>query len=143
ASVLVEPGHRAFKLASALLLALVDGIMVLSKEEQRQWQTFCRRPPAFTVKNPYVRKLPPESPEPVRSSASMRILFVGRLIEEKGVFDLVEAFSQVLEQAQCDLVLVGTGEQEDRLRNRIYDLGLEDHVIMTGHLSGPPLIDSY
>jgi glycosyltransferase involved in cell wall biosynthesis len=143
ASVLVEPGHRAFKLVSALLLGLVDGIMVLSTEEQRQWQTFRRRPPIFTVKNPYVRSLPTDASEPMPISADMRVLFVGRLIEEKGVFDLVEAFSQILEQTQCDLVLVGAGEHEDRLRNRIRNLGLEDHVTMRGYLSGPALMDSY
>lgn len=141
AFVLVERGHRTFKLVTALLLSFVDGIMVLSKEEQSEWQTFRSRPPIFTVKNPYVRSLPTDSP--MRTPADMRILFVGRLIEEKGVFDLVEAFSQVLEQTQCDLVVVGAGEQEDRLRNRIYDLGLEDHVTMTGYLGGPALIDTY
>src|SRR5829696_288974 len=53
ASRLTEPGNRAFKLANGILLSLVDGIMVLSSEEKRQWQAFRRNTPVFTVKNPY------------------------------------------------------------------------------------------
>jgi len=44
ASTLDGPGAWALKLATRLLLALVDGVMVLSTEEQRQWQAFRRHP---------------------------------------------------------------------------------------------------
>jgi glycosyltransferase involved in cell wall biosynthesis len=144
-ATLVERGHHAFKLATAVLLRLVDGVMVLSTEEQRQWQAFGRRPPVFTVKNPYVGANPPDSPAPVAASATAmpRVLFVGRLLEEKGIFDLVEAFPQVLEQAGCELIVVGDGEKEDELRGRIRSLGLEDRVAMAGYLSGSELSLEY
>jgi glycosyltransferase involved in cell wall biosynthesis len=143
-SWLVEPGRHAFKLATALLLASVDGIMVLSKEEQRQWQTFRPRPPVFTVKNPYVSVFPTTSPNSASTlGPSPRVLFVGRLIETKGIFELVEAFPSVLEQTPCRLVLVGEGARELELRQRIHRLGLEDHVTIPGYLSGSDLGDQY
>jgi glycosyltransferase involved in cell wall biosynthesis len=142
-SSLIEAGHRVFKLATAVLLALVDGVMVLSTEEQRQWHAFRRRPPVFTVKNPYVRL----SSSPRRSTSTStpraRALFVGRLMSEKGVFDIVEALPEVLEQTECDLVIVGEGNQEQELRDRIRRLGLRDHVTMTGYLAGSELTDIY
>jgi glycosyltransferase involved in cell wall biosynthesis len=143
-SALIEPGACAFKLGTAALLALVDGVMVLSTEEQRDWQAFRARPPVLTVKNPYVRAFPSASVEQQRAHThSDRLLFVGRLIEEKGVFDLVEAFANVHRQTHCKLVIVGEGERERELRQRIHALGLEDAVTMVGYLSSSALYDRY
>jgi glycosyltransferase involved in cell wall biosynthesis len=139
ASRLVEPGHRPFKLATAALLALVDGVMVLSTEEQAEWRAFRVRPPVFTVKNPYVRSsISAKRPRDCSPEAA-RILFVGRLLEEKGIFDLVDAFAAVVEQTPCTLVFVGLGKDDRRLRERIHRLGLNDHVAVKGYLEGAEL----
>ena len=61
-----------------------------------------------------------------------RALFVGRLIEEKGIFDVVEAFADVVEQTQCHLVIVGEGDQEIELRNRIQRLNLAGPMVCWG-----------
>jgi glycosyltransferase involved in cell wall biosynthesis len=117
---------------------------VLSTEEQGQWEAFRRHPPVFTVKNPYVRVFSSHSPASTTASAlGARALFVGRLIEEKGIFDVVEALPVVLEQTPCELVLVGQGDQESQIRARIRHLGLEDHVTLPGYLSGPALSARY
>jgi glycosyltransferase involved in cell wall biosynthesis len=144
ASRLAQPGHRAFKLATAALLALVDGVLVLSTEEQRQWQAFRPGRPVFTVKNPYIRNSSSTAREDVKTSTERpRVLFVGRLKKEKGVFDLVEAMPHVLARADCDLVVVGDGGQERKLRDQIGRLGLQDHVIMAGYLAGSDLSREY
>jgi glycosyltransferase involved in cell wall biosynthesis len=143
-SRLVEPGSHAFKLVTAGLLALVDGIMVLSTQEQHEWEAFRRHPPVFTVKNPYVRE-PALSPDLGRTLVAERpqLLFVGRLIEEKGIFDLVDALRLVLQQEKCHLIVVGEGELEPKLNERIRHLGLEEHVRRTGYLSGADLHHEY
>ncbi len=140
---LVEPGHHVFKRATAAVVALVDGLLVLSTEEQRQWQAFRRRPPVFTVKNPYVSAFTPatntdRSPGPVP-----QVLFVGRLIAEKGVFELLDAFAEVVEQVNSELVLVGSGDQEQELRHRINRLGLTGKVTLGGYRSGSALEACY
>jgi len=71
------------------------------------------------------------------------VLFVGRLLEEKGIFDLVEAFAAVVEQTPCRLVFVGRGEDDRRLRERIHRLGLNDHVAVKGYLEGADLSRVY
>lgn len=135
---------RVFKLATRILLALIDGIMVLSTEEQRQFRTFHPGLPVFTVRNPYISVFQSGSPER-RNAHPPRphVLFVGRIIKEKGVSELVEAFAEVVKQTQCDLVMVGEGDQERHLRERIKNLGLKNCVVMPGYLSGSALIDKY
>jgi glycosyltransferase involved in cell wall biosynthesis len=145
-SELVEPGGQAFKAATALLLTLVDAVLVLSTEEQRQWQAFRQRPQVFTVKNPYVSLFSSEGSDRTNSSVSgVRALFVGRLMREKGIFELVEAFADVLQRMECKLVIVGEGgdAEASELRDRIRSLGLENHVTMPGYLSGPELRNVY
>ena len=145
ASRLAEPGNHAFKAATAALLALVDGIMVLSTEEQRQLEAFRDRPPVFTVKNPYVRFHLAGSPSAAdgEGSESARLLFVGRLIREKGILDLIDALPLVLRHVECQLDVVGEGELEGQLIDRIQTLGIEKHVKRTGYLSGSELIREY
>jgi glycosyltransferase involved in cell wall biosynthesis len=140
ASRLAGPGHRPFKLATAALLALVDGVLVLSTEEQAEWRAFRARPPIFTVKNPYVRSLVwAERPGDRSPDDAHRVLFVGRLLEEKGIFDLVEAFAAVVEQTPCRLIFVGRGKDDRGLREKIHHLGLNDHVTVKGYLEGADL----
>jgi len=145
ASRLAVPGNRTFKFATAALLALVDAIMVLSTEEQRQFEAFRDRPPVFTVKNPYVRLHPAGSSSAADGevSESARLLFVGRLIEEKGILDLIDALPLVLQHAECQLDVVGEGELEHRLIDRIRHHGIEDHVKRAGYLSGSDLTRVY
>jgi len=61
------------------------------------------------------------------------ILFVGRLVEKKGISYLLEAVPDVVAEAPDTLfVLVGGGHLEDTIRNRIRRLGVEGRVRMTG-----------
>jgi glycosyltransferase involved in cell wall biosynthesis len=144
ASTLVGSGHRAFKLATRVLLSLVDAAFVLSHEEERQWQAFSSSVPVFVVKNPFVSNVSATARDgEVVGTPAHRALFVGRLIEEKGIFDAVDALPKVLAQMDCELAVVGEGRAEPQLRERITRLGLDDHVTVTGYLSGSDLTRTY
>ncbi|ACE84820.1 glycosyltransferase [Cellvibrio japonicus] len=66
---------------------------------------------------------------------SNRILYVGRLVEKKGANYLLEAFQQVKQQVHdAELIIVGKGPMEERLKQRIAELKLEG-VTFTGALS--------
>ncbi|WP_049889572.1 glycosyltransferase family 4 protein [Natronolimnohabitans innermongolicus] len=60
------------------------------------------------------------------------ILFVGRLIEAKGIFDLLEAVA-TLEQ-NVHLRIVGAGPAEGAIRRRARALGIADDVILEGEV---------
>jgi glycosyltransferase involved in cell wall biosynthesis len=140
-SALHEPGRRAFKLASAVLLSAVDAILVLSTEEQSLWRAFRREPPVFVVKNPYARGRFQTRND--STSEKKRILFVGRLIAEKGIFDLAEAFAHVVKEVDCELVIAGEGVEADKLERTIEALGLEDRIRFPGYISGAGLREEY
>ena len=67
------------------------------------------------------------------------VLFVGRMRPYKGLPVLVEAMREV----PGTLLLVGSGEQEARVRERIQALGLESRVVMTGDVPDADLPGYY
>jgi glycosyltransferase involved in cell wall biosynthesis len=71
--------------------------------------------------------------------------FVGRMVREKGVLELIDAFSLVRDAGyDVHLLLIGnifTNERDqetiNEVRRRIYDGGLEPYVTLTGYLPEP------
>src|SRR4029079_17601885 len=57
------------------------------------------------------------------------VTFVGRLVDKKGVGDLIEAYSRLPEALRRDtpLRIVGAGPRERDLRHRARELGVEAH----------------
>ena len=134
---LIAPGRRVFKAASAWLLRLSDAALVLSSEEQRHWQQFYPPGKFYVVCNPF---LPPENPpSPVGLSSSIGseqpvLLFVGRMIEPKGIFDLLAAMPYVLQQTLCHLAVAGSGKQAAEVQAVVDRSDLGKHVTLLGYL---------
>jgi glycosyltransferase involved in cell wall biosynthesis len=63
----------------------------------------------------------------------IRCLAVSRLVERKGIDDLIRAFA-TLERGRYELEIVGGGSDEQALRALTTDLGLDDLVHFTGPL---------
>jgi glycosyltransferase involved in cell wall biosynthesis len=139
---LVGRGHVLMKLCSRLLVRQCDAILVLSQEERREWLRFAPDARVEVVVNPFV--------PPPAAAASERpkddppaLLFVGRLIPEKGALDLVEALRLVRGERPCVLRIAGKGPGEDAIRQRIAELGLQDSVTLSGYVAGDGLWDLY
>ncbi|TQS92814.1 glycosyltransferase family 1 protein [Arthrobacter sp. TS-15] len=65
------------------------------------------------------------------------VLFLGRLeYGHKGLDLLLEAWAIACEQVEGNLLIAGTGPDEERLRTSIQQAGLSDRVRMLGWLSG-------
>lgn len=61
------------------------------------------------------------------------ILYVGRLVPEKGVQVLLDAMPTIIRDApDVRLAIVGTGPAEDMIRSRANELGIADRVNMYG-----------
>ncbi|MCK4545022.1 glycosyltransferase family 4 protein [candidate division WOR-3 bacterium] len=73
------------------------------------------------------------------------ILFVGRLVERKGVIYLIRAFRNILERYKkpIRLVIVGDGPERNSLEQESYTLGIEKDVKFTGFISDNILSDYY
>ncbi len=64
------------------------------------------------------------------------ILFIGRLVYEKGVQTLISAMPKILDNYHdSKLIIAGKGGMINDLRNQVNYLGLGNKVYFTGHLS--------
>jgi glycosyltransferase involved in cell wall biosynthesis len=68
-----------------------------------------------------------------REPGPLRVVFIGRLVNWKGVTDLLEATAEL---SDCRLAIVGAGPEEPALRGRAAELGLGARVEFCGPL--PP-----
>lgn len=68
--------------------------------------------------------------------AANELLFVGRLVEKKGVAYLLEAMPLILEKyPDTILKIVGSGPEKDRLQQQARQLGIENRVYFLGALA--------
>lgn len=61
--------------------------------------------------------------------------YVGRIVFEKGLHVLLDAWRQVLAQVDARLVIAGTGPYLTALRAQAEALGLQNHVLLPGFVS--------
>ncbi|MHC3378337.1 glycosyltransferase family 4 protein [Haloarcula sp. H-GB5] len=66
------------------------------------------------------------------------LLFVGRLTDGKGLFDLVEAVDQVAERHSIELDIAGDGENREELQDAVKRRGLEDSISFLGYCDDIP-----
>lgn len=71
------------------------------------------------------------------------VLFVGRLAVEKNVDVLVDAIARTDPQLGICAEIIGDGEQRDLLREQIDELGMQDRVVMRGHVDDADLRTAY
>lgn len=68
---------------------------------------------------------------------SLQFLFMSRFIRGKGVYELLEAYSEFLHgRENVRLVLAGDGPEMGGVRRRLQELGLEGRVTLPGYVSG-------
>jgi glycosyltransferase involved in cell wall biosynthesis len=144
-----QPRSRLFKVASRFLSRWSDAILLLSSAEVSLWQALEPRGRYFRVQNPFVpgSELTAAAAARADSRGSRReereVLFVGRLIPEKGPLDLLEAIARVVLRIPCRLVLAGSGPLEQEILSRAEALGLAHKVTLRGYLEGADLAAAY
>lgn len=149
---LAAPGRRVFRALSRLLVRSCDAVLVLSEDERAAWTEFEPGVRFEVVLNPFVA--PPRAQRASRSEndrgataargAGLVVLFVGRLLAEKGIFDLLEAIKLMLRQGDSiSLVIAGTGPAAEEVRGRSAAHDLRDAVNVLGHVTGDELQKAY
>jgi glycosyltransferase involved in cell wall biosynthesis len=68
------------------------------------------------------------------------VLFVGRLVYEKGVHVLINAAPKVLEKVNAKFIIVGSGYMKEQLLNIVRSMKLEHKVLFAGFLDEETLL---
>lgn len=105
--------------------------------------TVVRQKDVVTAPNPVITeetinaaKQAPQHPWLVNKALPV-IVAVGRLTYQKGFDMLIDAFSQVVKQVECRLIIFGEGELRSALQSQTQSLGLEEQVSMPGYVNNP------
>ena len=68
------------------------------------------------------------------------ILFVGRLVYEKGIHVLINAVPKILSKVNAKFIIVGSGYMKEQLLNIVRSMGLEHKVLFQGFLDESSLL---
>ena len=80
---------------------------------------------------------------PPERSGPVRLLFVGRLVERKGVNILIRALARVRERVDATLTVVGDGPRSARLEAEARRIGVDAFVHFAGHVGEQALREAY
>jgi len=146
--LVLDPQARLFRLASLWLVRLADEILLLSTEEEQQWTRLCPRSRFRVIDYAFIPlaercKLEAEAARAAPSSEKPVILFVGRLIREKGPFDVLEALEVVRQKHDCHAIFAGAGRERRRLMEAAEQRGLTGAVTFASYLQKPALLAAY
>jgi glycosyltransferase involved in cell wall biosynthesis len=138
---LVLPGNHLFKALTRLLLRLTRGVLVLSSEEAKDIRRFRPGTRVNVVFNAFRQADLALAPPVVRDSdAGPLIVFAGRLIPEKGVFETLTAFASLRSRRPCRLVIAGDGGARAEVAERVERLGVGGDVVCAGQLERSELM---
>ncbi|NUM50616.1 MAG: glycosyltransferase family 4 protein [Flavobacteriales bacterium] len=73
--------------------------------------------------------------ENTRNVEKTNLLFVGRIIREKGIYHLVEALPEIKSQFPNVLLhIIGEGNERQEIQERVIEMNLSEHVRFYGHV---------
>ena len=68
------------------------------------------------------------------------VLYVGRLVYEKGIHILINAVPKILSKVNAKFIIVGSGYMKEQLLNIVRSMGLEHKVLFQGFLDDATLL---
>ncbi|MCJ7762761.1 glycosyltransferase family 4 protein [Candidatus Bathyarchaeota archaeon] len=68
------------------------------------------------------------------------VLYVGRLVYEKGIHVLINAVPKILSKVNAKFIIVGSGYMKEQLLNIVRSMGLEHKVLFKGFLDKTTLL---
>ncbi len=79
-----------------------------------------------------------------KPSRSRKIIFLGRLIKQKGIEILIDSFSSVIREVpEAELEIIGYGPEKDALVKKIKEFRMEDSVSLRDRVSYDELPERY
>jgi glycosyltransferase involved in cell wall biosynthesis len=139
-----DSGKGAFRAAAAQLLRMCDGVLVLSKEEQEALSIASPGTPVWRVDNPFIPAPGASHTRAQHAGSSLPVvLFVGRVLREKGIFDLVQALSLDSVSPRFRLAVAGDGPDLGALLAEAERLEVTSRLVCLGRVEGDALAHAY
>lgn len=131
-----ERGIRRF--FARWLLRLPDAVVLLAGAEQRAYESFSRFKRLLVIPNAIDLNLYGIPDLRSYDSESLRLGYIGRLVESKGVLEAIESL-HILRQrgfSRLHFTIAGSGPAEAAFRERVRALDLEEQVSFLGPVFG-------
>lgn len=130
-----QRGGRLYRILCRYLIGRADVVVVLSKK----WESFFQQ--NFRIKSLVILSNPVEQTHFTRSfrkpDLEIKFLFLGKIADHKGIFDLLELIRQEHEKLKGVFRLyVGGNHEVDRLQRLINNYGIGDLVEYIGWVDG-------
>jgi glycosyltransferase involved in cell wall biosynthesis len=122
------------RLIGQLLLRRADGVVAISRAAASFVRRLADRDAVVIHRGLWPEQLEaaPDRDLLERAAGRCVVTYVGRLIDGKGVADLLRAFAAA-DGAQAMLCLVGDGPRRDELESLAKRLGIEERVVFLGY----------
>jgi glycosyltransferase involved in cell wall biosynthesis len=120
------------------LLRLPDAVILLAEVERNAYEGFSRFKRLLVIPNAIDLNLHGVSERKSFDSESLRLGYIGRLVESKGILEAIESL-HILRQRGFDhlnFTIAGSGPAEAVCRQRVRALDLEDQVSFIGPVFG-------
>lgn len=137
-------GARFIHFSERIAARFADEIIVLSRSVQEYFLDSYGRETRFIPNG--VSKMPSREPDLIRQKYGLKkdsyLLFVGRIVPEKGIRYLVDAFSHV--KTDKKLIIAGGSSDTDAFMEEMIALAKEDErIVFIGFVSGQLLEELY
>ena len=114
-------------------LRSAQAVVVLSQTELGAYRAWDPSIKLHLVPNAVDESALSDQARSLRSHDTLRLLYLGRLVESKGVFEAIEALVILNQQGRSvELSLAGAGPDEMKLRARVAEAGLDQCVRFLG-----------
>lgn len=128
-------GNRLLTGLLRRVLMLPDVVVLLAQEELNAYRHFLPGQRLEVVPNA-IDTLATD-PLAAKPEGSLHLVYLGRIIESKGIFEIVETLAVLVGLGrELWLTIGGSGPDEGALRARVNALGLEERVDFTGPVFG-------
>ncbi len=129
----------SLKLSRNLFASKCEAMLAVSHDitEQIAQLTDGEHQPVLEFFPSFRRKDFANIPEPSQGISPFRVLFAGRIEENKGVFDLLSIMKRFVSEGMEDIVfdICGSGSALESLRLEVKQAAIEDNFICHGHCS--------
>lgn len=131
------PGNRVLTRMLRSVLRMSAAVVVLSQEELTAYRSFDDRIKVHLIPNAINTDDALEARRSMNLDAPLRLVYVGRLAVNKGLFDIVEALRLLRARGHdFSLHVAGCGSAECALKTAVQKAGVERHVIFLGAVFG-------